>query len=182
MLQSGPTLQLPLHSISVQISHLFTFENQTTYQSIVSAARMATQEAFKIAFEDKPSILMEPFMKVLITVNDRDIGCVVSDLTSSRGGSIVSMDSSASEKPLMTDTVHIYYPPDTTYHGVSPPLRTSWSTVTARVPLKEMVGYSRTLRSLTQGRGTFVMVLEGFEKMAGDRAASAQKELTGLVL
>jgi len=182
MLQSGPSLQLPLHSIYVQVSNLLTFENQTTHQSIVSAARLATQEALKIAFEDRPSILMEPFMKVLITLDDGDIGRVVSDLTSSRGGSIISMDSRASENPLITDTVHIYFPPDTTYHEALSPLRRSWSTVTARVPLKEMVGYSKTLRSLTQGRGTFVMILEGFEKMAGDRATSTQKELTGLVL
>jgi elongation factor G len=182
VLQSGPSLQLPLHSTSVQISNLLTFENQTTYQSIVSASRMATQEAFKIAFADKPSILMEPFMKVLITVDDSDIGRVVSDITSTRGGTIVSMDSSVSEKVVAPDALHIYFPPDITYQEDSSQLRSSWSTLTARVPLKEMVGYSKTLRSLTQGRGTFVMVLEGFETMSGDRAASTHKELTGLEL
>ena len=180
VLQSGPSLQLPLHSTSIQISNLLTFENQTTYQSIVSAARMATQEAFKIAFADRPSILMEPFMKVLITVGDSDIGRVVSDITSSRGGTIISMDSTVSEKQVTPDALQIYFPPDVTYQEDSSPLRGSLSTVTARVPLKEMVGYSKTLRSLTQGRGTFVMVLEGFERMSGDRAASTLKELTGL--
>ena len=56
------------------------------------------------------------------------------------------------------------------------------ATLVARVPLKEMVGYSKTLRSLTQGRGTFVMSLEGFERMTEERASVVRKELTGLDL
>jgi elongation factor G len=43
----------------------------------------------------------------------------------------------------------------------------------ARVPLKEMVGYLNQLRALTGGRGTFVMSVDGFEKMGTQR----QKEV-----
>lgn len=41
--------------------------------------------------------------------------------------------------------------------------------VLARVPLMECVGYLKHLRSLTAGRGTFVMELEGWEKVGGAR-------------
>ena len=51
--------------------------------------------------------------------------------------------------------------------------------ITARVPLKEMVGYLKHLRSLTAGRGTFVMRVEGFERMNAQRQKVALAEMRG---
>jgi elongation factor G len=73
-----------------------------------------------------------------------------------------------------------YAPPDSTYDVETEQVGHALTTLVARVPLKEMVGYSKTLRGLTQGRGTFVMSLEGFERMTGERASIVKKELTGL--
>ncbi|KAF2456550.1 P-loop containing nucleoside triphosphate hydrolase protein [Lineolata rhizophorae] len=56
---------------------------------------------------------------------------------------------------------------------------TQQRTVTARVPLKEMVGYLKHLRSLTGGRGTFVMSVEGFERMGAQRERSVLGEIRG---
>lgn len=42
-------------------------------------------------------------------------------------------------------------------------------TITARVPLKEMVGYLKHLRSITGGRGSFVMAVDRFERLTGVR-------------
>ena len=122
-------------------------------------------------------------MKVLITVAGKDVGPVVNDVTSTRGGIIVSMDSKyQSLDDLDRDISTIYAPPDPTYREDSTDLDNTSTKVVARVPLKEMVGYSKALRSITQGRGTFVMFLEGFEKMTGVRALVIRKELTGLEL
>jgi elongation factor G len=181
-LQTGSTFQLPFHSVHVQVSSLLVFENQTSYQSIVSAARLASQEVLKIATTVQESVLMEPFMKVLVTVDEQDVGRVVSDMTSARGGMILSMDSGLGTSGMAIDTPEsqIYAPPDLTFQHNSKVVGKTLATIVARVPLKEMVGYSRTLRSLTQGRGTFVMSLEGFERMTGERASSIRKELTGI--
>ena len=183
-LQNGSTFQLPLHSVQVQVSNLLVFENQSSYQSIVSAARLAAQDALKSAATVQESVLMEPFMKVLVTVDEKDVGRVVSDMTSARGGMIVSMDSGLGlgSKDIETSESQIYAPPDLSFQHNSKVLGKTLATIIARVPLKEMVGYSRTLRSLTQGRGTFVMSLEGFERMTGERAANIRKELTGIEL
>ena len=70
----------------------------------------------------------------------------------------------------------IYTPPDPFASGtgdVGSGLADSQRQIVARVPLKEMVGYLNHLRALTGGRGTFVMSVDGFEKMAGQR----QKEI-----
>jgi elongation factor G len=183
-LQTGSRFQLPFHSVHVQVSSLLVFENQTSYQSIVSAARLAAQEVLKIATTVQESVLMEPFMKVLVTVDEQDVGRVVSDMTSARGGMILSMDSGLGTSGMAIETPEsqIYAPPDLTFQHNSKVVGKTLATIVARVPLKEMVGYSRTLRSLTQGRGTFVMSLEGFERMTGERASSIQKELTGIEL
>lgn len=52
-------------------------------------------------------------------------------------------------------------------------------TIAAKVPLKEMVGYLKHLRSLTAGRGTFVMSVDRFEKMSGQRQKGVLVELRG---
>jgi elongation factor G len=180
VLQTGPTYHLPLHSVLVQFSNLVVFENQTTYQGIVSAARLATKEALTTATTAKASALMEPFMKVLVTVDTCDVGHVVSDLTSARGAMILSLESDSAAGDPRLPVSSTYAPPDSTYSERGTQLEALLAKVVARVPLKEMVGYSKTLRSLTQGRGTFVMSLEGFEKMTGERASSMRRELTGL--
>ena len=50
--------------------------------------------------------------------------------------------------------------------------------VDARVPLAEMFGYATRLRSLTQGRGTFTMEFDHYEKVSDD---VAKKVLTQVV-
>jgi len=184
VLQTGASFQLPLHSTLILISNLLVFENQTTYQSVVSAARLATQEAFKTAFSEHDSVLMEPFMNVLVKVDSKDVGRVVSDLTSSRGAIILSMDSGVtSDEHLSLNRFYsVYAPPDSTFNEDSVRLEQILTTVNAKVPLKEMVGYSKALRSITQGRGSFVMSLEGFERMTEERAKIVRKELIGLEL
>jgi elongation factor G len=52
-------------------------------------------------------------------------------------------------------------------------------TVTARVPLKEMVGYLKHLRSLTGGRGTFTMAVDRFERMGSQRMKEVVKMMRG---
>jgi len=178
VLQIGPSLHLPLHSVHLKFNELMAFENQTNYQSIATAARLATKEALKRAASSGESALMEPFMKVLLTVHDGDVGTVINDLTSARGGMIFSMDSTtATNEKQSSSATTTYAPPDSTYQQTTAYQSHMLTTIVARVPLKEMVGYSKTFRSLTQGRGTFVMTLEGFEKMTEQRAGFVQNEI-----
>ncbi|KAI7561984.1 hypothetical protein KC346_g22155, partial [Hortaea werneckii] len=51
--------------------------------------------------------------------------------------------------------------------------------ILARVPLKEMVGYLKHLRSLTAGRGTFTMAVDRFERMSGQRQRAVLSEMRG---
>ena len=95
--------------------------------------------------EDKNSnpVILEPMMKVTITVPEDYLGDIMGHVTSRRGR-VEGMEA----------------------HGNS-------QIVNAMVPLAEMFGYATTLRSATQGRGTFMMVFDHYE----DVPKSVQEEI-----
>lgn len=173
-LARGPRRSFPLHD-----SHVFLtfdpstdlFGNDSSPAAISAAARLAVQAALKEA-----SIgLMEPVMNVVISCDESSLGGIVHDISSARGGHVLSLDndaSSQSDSDLPTiDPKKIYAPKDPYESGSGrghegPGMQRM---VTARVPLKEMVGYLKHLRSITGGRGTFVMSVDKFERLTGQR-------------
>lgn len=185
-LAKGPTHGYPLHStsVTVQISSP-DISPETSPTSLSMAARQAVQCALKAT---RGSALMEPVMLATISVPESSMGSVVHDLNSARGAQIVSLGGEDTDPPsvantpdVLIDTGKIYAPPDPFGSGVDEVTVSSDSVrqVTARVPLREMVGYLKHLRSLTGGRGTFVMMVEGFEKVQGQRLKSILGEIRG---
>lgn len=180
-LARGPFNGYPVSNTRIDItfdvaSHLF---NETTPTAMSMATRTAVQNSLRAANDVSPAILMEPVMLATIFVNEGSLGAVVQDLSSARGGQVLSLD--ASDAPIPTtslssdlptiDPSQVYAPPDPFSSGgdVGSGLGDSQRQIVARVPLKEMVGYLNQLRALTGGRGTFVMSVDGFEKMAAQR-------------
>ncbi|NOU66352.1 elongation factor G [Paenibacillus sp. LMG 31461] len=99
------------------------------------AFKIAGSMALKAAKEKCKPVLLEPIMKVEVTVPEEYMGDVMGDLNSRRGR-IEGMDSR---------------------HGAQ--------VIRAKVPLSEMFGYSTTLRSRTQGRGVYSMELSHYEEV-----------------
>jgi elongation factor G len=179
-LQSVSKFQLPFHSVLVRVANLQGFEKLTTFQSVFSASRQATQEALHKAIASAGPSFMEPYMKLSVTVPDGVVGDVIGDLTSSKRGIILSLiskeHSDGPNSAALKDSVYI--PSDSTLCDSSHEPDT-FVTISARVPLKEMIGYDKTLRSISQGRGTFIMSLEGFERMTSERSLKTLHQLTG---
>jgi len=184
-LARGPFNGFPVANTRVSLTldasaHLFP---ETTPTAISMAARAAVSHSLRTVSDAAPATLMEPVMNVTIFVNEGSMGAVVQDITSSRGGQILSLDGSESsstsssssdsnESLARIDPHLIYTPPDPFASGTSDMgsgLSDSQRQIVARVPLKEMVGYLNQLRALTGGRGTFVMSVDGFEKMGSQR-------------
>ncbi|KAI9731113.1 MAG: Ribosome-releasing factor 2, mitochondrial [Claussenomyces sp. TS43310] len=176
-LARGPRRGFPLHSSHVTLDFSLRddiFGPDTTPAALASAARHAVQAALKELFNQNAVGLMEPVMHVVISCDESSLGAVVHDISSARGGHVLSLGDEAedfeSELPAI-DTSKVYAPPDPFASGghveVSGPGQQRH--VTARVPLKEMVGYLKHLRSLTGGRGTFVMSVDRFERLSGPR-------------
>ena len=97
------------------------------------AFKIAGSMAFKDAMQKAGSILLEPIMKVEVTMPEEYMGDVIGDINSRRGR-IEGMDDLGGGK-----------------------------IVRAFVPLSEMFGYSTDLRSKTQGRGNYSMFFEKYE-------------------
>ena len=99
------------------------------------AFKIAGSMAFKEAMKKANPVLLEPIMKVSVTIPDDYMGAVVGDLNSRRGA-IESME------PV-----------------------SGGQQVNANVPLGEMFGYATALRSSTQGRGVYAMEPNGFTEV-----------------
>ena len=196
-LSRGINYTFQLHNTHVLLTldprkHIFGTE--TTPAALSSAARLSTKAALKATALEHGSAVMELVMNVTVSVDEANLGAVVNDISSSRGGHIMSLDdadvtsgptvnSTASAFPQI-DEAKVYAPLDP--FGSSQPQQQGIATdgnrqrnITARVPLKEMVGYLKHLRSLTGGRGTFVMSADRFERVVGQREKVLLKELRG---
>ena len=99
------------------------------------AFHIAGSMAFKEAMQKANPVLLEPIMKVEVTMPEEYMGDVIGSLNAKRG-QIQSMDDIGGGKM-----------------------------VTALVPLAEMFGYSTELRSSTQGRGNYSMFFQKYEQV-----------------
>jgi elongation factor G len=99
------------------------------------AFKIAGSMAFKNAMAKADPVLLEPVMKVEVTVPEEYMGDVMGDLNSRRGR-IEGMEQ-----------------------------RGGAQVIRSFVPLAEMFGYATTLRSRTQGRGQYVMQVDHFEEV-----------------
>ncbi|RMD45053.1 hypothetical protein DV735_g234, partial [Chaetothyriales sp. CBS 134920] len=204
-LSRGPSYSFPLRNVHVELTLIpeeHIFGTDTTTSSLSAAARIATISAFRDSLVKGPGSILEPVMNVDISVDDASLGTVVQDISSRMGGHIISLgdhslghdsesiDPSSSAKPeLVVDIRKIYAPRDpfetrsssapSSSSSLSPTLVNMQRTVKARVPLKEIVGYLKHLRSMTGGRGTFVMKLDRFERVVGIRDKNLKEELRG---
>ena len=99
------------------------------------AFKLAASMALKEAMRKGDAILLEPYMKVEITVPEEYFGDVMGDVNSRRG---------RLEGMEVVNGAQI---------------------IRAYVPLSQMFGYATDLRSNTQGRGTYAMVFDHYEQV-----------------
>ena len=99
------------------------------------AFKVAGSMAFKAAVAKADPVLLEPVMKVEVTVPEEYMGDVMGDINSRRGR----------------------------IEGMEP--RMGVQVIKAVVPLAEMFGYATDLRSRTQGRGTYSMEFSHYEEV-----------------
>lgn len=183
----GGTHCFPCYGMHVSLtidltSHIFGTD--TTPAAVSSAARLATKAALKESTERAGSALLEMVMKVTISVDEASLGAVSNDISSTRGGHIISLeddDGTQHEFPPI-DLRRVYTPPDpyaSSDGSGNAAQGTRQRNIVAKVPLKEMVGYLKHLRKLTAGRGTFVMSADRFERVVGQREKALLKKLKG---
>ena len=105
------------------------------------AFHIAGSMCFKEAMKKADPVLLEPIMKVEVTMPEEYMGDVIGDMNSRRGR-IEGMEDVGNGKQ-----------------------------VTGYVPLSSMFGYATDLRSRTQGRGNYSMFFERYEPVPKNVAA-----------
>lgn len=99
------------------------------------AFKMATIQAFRKGFMDAAPVLLEPVMKLKVTVPDKYSGDVMGDLNKRRGR-VIGMNPSGNGKQV----------------------------IEADIPMMELDGYCTVLRSMTGGRGNYEYEFERYEQ------------------
>jgi elongation factor G len=114
------------------------------------AFKLAAIMAFKRGVQEANPVLLEPIMKVEVTVPEDHIGDVIGDLNSRRGR-VLGVESKG-----------------------------NYQVIQANVPMSEMLKYAPDLNSKTGGRGTFAMEFSHYEDVPAQLSekiiAQAKKE------
>ncbi|PAC35810.1 elongation factor G [Caldifermentibacillus hisashii] len=113
------------------------------------AFKVAASLALKNAAEKCNPVLLEPIMRVEVVIPEEYLGDIMGDITSRRGR-VEGMEA-----------------------------RGNAQVVRAMVPLAEMFGYATSLRSNTQGRGTFTMFTDHYEEVPKSIAEEIIKKNSG---
>ena len=135
-LESGPLGGYPVVDVKVTVFDGSYHEVDSSEFAFAEAGR----QCFRQCFLAGSPRLLEPVMKVDVTVPEDYMGAATGSLCQRRGR-VEGMDDRGGSKIV---------------HGF--------------VPLSEMFGYSNTIRTLTQGRGTFSMQFERYEAVPFEMA------------
>nr|XP_033785178.1 ribosome-releasing factor 2, mitochondrial isoform X2 [Geotrypetes seraphini] len=141
----GPLIGFPLQNVVVTIQ-LLTIQPGTSMTMLSACVSRCMYKALKKAEKQ----LLEPVMKLEITVHEDHLNTVLGDLAQRRG-SIHEIQSRQDDK-----------------------------VVVASVPLAEMMGYSTVLRTLTSGSATFTLELSSYEAMNPQHQAKLVNKMSGL--
>jgi elongation factor G len=114
------------------------------------AYKIAASLAFKAAFRKGNPIMLEPLMKIEISVQDDYLGEVMSDLNS-RQGKVTHMD--------LKNGLHV---------------------IDGQVPLSLMFGYAKALRTLTQGRANYSLEFLKYSEMSEEKMNDVLKTQLGI--
>lgn len=118
------------------------------------AFKMATYTAFKEGFMKAKPTILEPVMRVSVTVPDEYTGDVMGDMNKRRGR-ILGMEKTGNKQ-----------------------------TISAEAPMAEIQKYATDLRSMTQGRGVFTMAFDRYEEAPNEVQAKViearKKELEAM--
>jgi elongation factor G len=132
---SGVVAGYPVQNICVEVH----FGKDHPVDSNETAFRIAARQAFANVFKQAKPSLLEPIVKLAITVPVGNVGDVSSDL-SGRRGQMVGMDSAGG----------------------------GMTTVEATAPLAEVMTYARTLSSMTGGQGSYTMEFSRYDVVPGN--------------
>lgn len=174
-LSSSPNTTLALSGVRIQITRLQYPAD--VHPSVLAGASATILRNIARAAGTGP--LMEPYIRLKISVDEGSIGNVVEDL-GEHGGIVLDLDASDEDhEPFVTDA--IYVPPPWLSPSTGKAAKSAASrmkrTIIATAPLSQMLDYSTRLRALSGGHGLFQMENDGFKNVSQQRAMEILREM-----
>ena len=136
---TGPRIGYPMQDVKVTLTGGSYHPTDSSEVAFEAAAVLAFENATKKA----SPLLLEPIMRMHITVPDEHIGKVIGDLNSRRAQINESITQDASD--------------------TGRPSQSTQNVINAFIPLSETFQYTTRLRSMTQGRGAFTLEFSHYE-------------------
>ncbi len=134
-IEGGVIAGYPVQDLCVEVH----FGKYHDVDSSEAAFKTAARHAFKQVFEKARPSLLEPVVKMNITIPESHVGDIYSDM-SGRGGRVSGSDV----------------------------IGGGFTTVHAEVPLRDVVTYARSLSSMTGGLGSYTMDFSHYDVMPGN--------------
>eukprot|EP00752_Nemacystus_decipiens_P001917 g1846.t1 len=162
-LSRGPAGGYPMAGLTLRVLAARRFGDRVTTPG---AVRFAAASAVARAAREANGGLLEPMMEAEVAVPEAHVGAVLQDLTANRRAEVRAVDGpalvSAGEQRAAAAG-----------GGGDGGGRTGMGMgarheVRVRVPLRELLGYATTLRSLSAGEASFTMELGGYARMDAD--------------
>ena len=136
---TGPRIGYPMQDIKISLTGGSYHPTDSSEVAFEAAAVLAFENATRKA----NPLLLEPIMRMHITVSDEHVGKVIGDLNSRRAQINESTTQDTSE--------------------IGRPSQSAQNVINAFIPLSETFQYTTRLRSMTQGRGAFTLEFSHYE-------------------
>ncbi|KAF9534209.1 P-loop containing nucleoside triphosphate hydrolase protein [Crepidotus variabilis] len=180
---ASPHSSLPMTRVHVQIGNLKNIESRVP-SVVAGAAATIMRQRFK---EGGFGPLLEPFIRLKVTITENQVGKIVKDLTE-RGGEVLDMGDGS----MLGDNLEelegysqngVYIPPEWLSPSGTPAALVGQSashvkrSVQGVAPLSQFLNYSNRLRAMSEGHGVFEMSSAGFQEVGEERKLEILREI-----
>lgn len=179
---SSPHTALQMSRIRIQVTG-YRYPLESPVSVLAGGTAMVLRRFFK---EAGMGPLMEPYMRLKVTVNEESLGKIVKDLTE-HGGEVLDLATSSTgvnegeDEILPYSQDGVYVPPEVLSPSSSSTKNTGSASmrraVHAIAPLSQLLDYSNRLRAISGGHGLFEMENAGFRQVTEARKLEILKEL-----
>lgn len=166
-LSRGPAGGYPMVGLTLRVLAARRFGDRVTTPG---AVRFAAASAVARAAREAKGGLLEPMMEAEVSVPEAHVGAVLQDLTANRRAEVRSVDGPALVSAGQQRAAGGGGGGGERRAGMGMGIRHE---VRVRVPLRELLGYATTLRSLSAGEASFTMELGGYARMDADAQRAA---------
>ncbi|RDX55548.1 P-loop containing nucleoside triphosphate hydrolase protein [Lentinus brumalis] len=175
-LSSSPNTTLALSRLCIQVKKI-DFPKEAHPSVLAGASAAVLRNIVRAAGQGD---LMEPYIRLKISVDEGTVGRVVEDL-GEHGGEVLDLDAADEELEPDVDEGTVYIPPQWLSPSTGKAAKSTSArmkrTIVAIAPLSQMLDYSTRLRALSGGHGLFDMAGEGFRRVSAQRTVEILQEL-----